>query len=586
MRRSALSLLLVLTALLLPLAVQANPKLIKAALGEQAEETPDQAGTAHQEGEGSADQGQQVAAPQSAEAAVTQGGDDASQAAQETAQEEEPSEPLNVIEQGGADLFSFVDATFDYVKGRPWPLIVTILLILLASVLSQIARIHKTTIHIKAPRLATYGALFLFLLSAVFNQYSASFANIFYFVSLTGITLAATQLSGVIVIDIFLQRRGIRVPTIIRDLLVIIVFVVAIFVVLGNQGVNLTAILASAGFVGIVLGLAMQDTLGNIISGLALQMERPFSVGEFVRFEDREGRVTEINWRSVRIETKDLETIIVPNSMITKASVVNLCRPTNLLRRHTIIGLPYGLPPNRAKRVIEDALKKLSSIVVDPPPKVLLTKYSDYSIDYKVTYFLAHPDGREDVLDEVNTVIWYALRRAGIEVPFPIQDIFVHNPEGKEKELSLREEEFQERLELLTDVPFFEPLPRDDLDHLARKARTEAFAAGEEVVRKGDLGASFFIVRDGTAVVVGRDDTDGSAIEIARLHRGAHFGEMSLMTGERRTATVVAHEDCEFLVVDREPFREVINRNPESLERISEIIVARKQATQKELDTR
>lgn len=483
----------------------------------------------------------------------------------------------------GGEEVPFFEEMWQYVQDHPAPLLVLAVLWLLMLVLHHVGLGVGGAKRLKSPTLVVYVSLFLYVLAAVFSRYSVGFGRVFYLVALTGVTLAAVQAAGVVVVDFVLARRSVKVPAIIRDILVITVFVVALFVVLGNQGVNLTAILASAGFVGIVLGLAMQDTMGNIISGLALQMEKPIDVGDIVRFDQREGRVTEINWRSVKLETSDRETIIVPNTMITKASLVNLCRPTMLLRRHTIVGLPYDVAPNRVKRVAEEALKRIPGVLHEPPPRALIMEYGASAIQYKITYFIEDIPRREMILDEVNTMLWYALRRANISIPFPIQDVFVHEPGQEGEGAQLRDEEFQERMELLASVPFFEPLPAADLEYLARRARVEAFAAREEIVRQGDLGASFFMVREGVAVVRGRDEESGTVIDVARLGRGAHFGEMSLMTGDRRSATVVALDDCEFLVVDREPFREVIHRSPESLERITEIMVARRMATQQEL---
>ena len=283
---------------------------------------------------------------------------------------------------------TFVEKVTDYVENHVIPIIVFILIWLFLQV---IKRLHIKTIierRIRGPLISAYLFLVVFVAASIFQVYSKGFGKVFLLTSLTALTLCAVQTTAIIIVDMILARRQVQVPAIIRDLIVIVVFVISLFVVLGNQGVNLTAILASAGFVGIVLGLAMQDTMGNIISGLAIQMEKPFDVGDFIRFENQEGRVAEINWRSVKIETVDRETVIVPNTMITKASLVNLCRPTVLLRLHTLIGLRYETPPNKIKRAIYDAVLRVPGVVVDPPPTVQLVRFADFYIEYKVTWFV------------------------------------------------------------------------------------------------------------------------------------------------------------------------------------------------------
>ena len=416
------------------------------------------------------------------------------------------------------------------------------------------------------------GILFLTLVSRL---YLPGIFKLLYFFSLATITLAGVLVGAFAVVDLVItRRREAPFPAIIRDILVVILYLVALFVVLGNQGLDLTAILASAGFVGLFVGLAMQDTLGNLVSGLAMQMEKPFDVGDWVKFSDQEGAVVEINWRSVTIETFWADIVVIPNTVVTKAPIINYSRPARNHRRKLNVGLPYGAPPEKVKRVIMDVLRRVPTVAMDPAPRVLLKEYGDFSIRYKILFFIEDFDEREFIEDEVMNRIWYALKRAGIRIPFPISDVYLR--QVKEEEASEDERaEGREVRTILERVSFFRPLSDADMDYLASAGRREFCPAGETVVRQGDPGHSFYVILDGT-VSVDVKGTGGEEISVARLSRGDYFGEMSLMTGEHRAANVRTLRDTEFLVIDKAVFKKIIESHPEVVGRISELIIARR----------
>ncbi|MFH1530687.1 MAG: cyclic nucleotide-binding domain-containing protein [Pseudomonadota bacterium] len=411
---------------------------------------------------------------------------------------------------------------------------------------------------------------------ALFSRlYLPGIFKLLYFLSLGTITLAGVLVGAFAVVDVAItRRREAPFPAIIRDIIVVLVYLVALFVVLGNQGLDLTAILASAGFVGLFVGLAMQDTLGNLVSGLAMSVEKPFDVGDWVRCSDQVGKVVETNWRSVTIETPWADIVTIPNSVITKAPIINYSRPARNHRRKVNIGLPYNAPPEKVKRIFMDVLRRVPAVSMDPVPRILLREYGDFSIRYKILFFINDFGDREIVEDEVMSRIWYALKRAGIRIPFPISDVYLR--QVKEEEATEDERaEGREVRSILERVSFFRPLSDEDMDYLAAAGRREFCPADEIVVRQGDPGHSFYVILDGTVSV----DVKGAGGEdtfVARLSRGDYFGEMSLMTGERRSATVRTLRDTEFLVVDKSVFKKIIESHPEVVGRISELIVARR----------
>lgn len=472
---------------------------------------------------------------------------------------------------------SYFEQVWFYFKDAGGGFTAAMILLGLLLLLSRLSSDPHILRRVRAPRVSLYAYLAALTMALLVKPQSFGLGRVFHVFGLSALTLSAVLVAGLVFIDIVLIRmRKVQFPAIIRDLLVIILFLISLIVVLGQQGLDLTAIVASAGFLGIVFGLAMQDTLGNVFAGLAIQVEKPFDVDDWVRFSEQEGRVKEINWRSVKIETLDKEVVVIPNTVVTKSQFVNMSQPTQVLRRRTMLRLPFGEPPNKVKRVITETLRRIPGILADPPPVVLVTKYLEYAIEYRLTYHITDIDRRESLQDEVLSKLWYSLKRGGLRVPFPVEDHYVRFPMEEEKKEDMGDKDVQEHKHLLGSVPFFAPLPPEDLDFLAVNAGMQGFAAGEEIVRQGEAGYSFYVVKEGLAEVRSSARGSGTALELARLQRGGYFGEMSLMTGERRSATVVAAVDTEFLVVDKEHFKSIITKHPEVVNRISEIIVARK----------
>jgi small-conductance mechanosensitive channel/CRP-like cAMP-binding protein len=386
-----------------------------------------------------------------------------------------------------------------------------------------------------------------------------------YVLALFVLALAVILAVSFAAFDLVLGRyRQIQVPKILRDILVLIVFSIAVIAVLGRQGVDLTSILTTSAVLTAVIGFALQDMLSSVISGLALQIERPFKRGDWVKFDEQEGFVLEINWRSTKLQTLHNDIVVIPNNVITRSAVINFTAPTRVHRRKLKLGLRYETPPNAAKASILRAVRSVEGVLAEPAPFVLTRSYDDFSIGYRIHFFIEDFPRKERIEDEVSTRIWYQLRRDGLGIPFPIRDINMRQitEAGEER---TRQRQLERTAAALGRVPFLEPLSEEERRALAGRLRRQIFAAGEEVIRQDDEGDSFYIIASG------RVDVRAGGRSVTGLGPDDYFGEMSLMTGEARTATVVAREDCECLVVDREAFAAVIRAN----EALVEAIVAR-----------
>jgi small-conductance mechanosensitive channel len=379
-------------------------------------------------------------------------------------------------------------------------------------------------------------------------------------------------------VDWFLGKRRARpLSKIFRDIIQVFVYVGVALLTLRAMGVAPGSLLTTSALLTAVIGLSLQETLGNLFAGLAIQAQHPFSVGDWVQFESDEtciGQVTEINWRATKVLTEEMVEVIVPNGTLAKAHIRNFTQPTLVSRRSAIVSGPYEAPPAKVEDALFDAIRGARNVLADPPPRVILKSFGNSGIDYHLQYFIDEFARRHEIDARVRSRIWYAFQRAGISIPFPIRD--VRMTDAAKVATELQEQELGEREAALHHVDFLDALPDVTLRGLAEGSEVRLYSAGEDVIRQGESGDELFIVLRGEAtVLVARDGREPG--EVARLAAGKFFGEMSLLTGEKRTATVRAGHRLELLVVGHDAFRRILADAPELAERISSVL-ARRQA--------
>ena len=348
-------------------------------------------------------------------------------------------------------------------------------------------------------------------------------------------------------------------PTIVQDAIVIGVFALAAILFMQEK------ILATTAVGAVVLGFALQDTLGNLFAGLAIQIEKPFRVGHWVAIAGTEGAVTEVTWRATKIRTKAGNFLIVPNSVVAKETVTNFSEPTQDTRLEVEVGASYETPPNHVKAVIRDALFDEPLIVHDREPEVLIVDFAASAITYRVRVWTRDFGADMIVRDRLRTLIYYAFRRRRIDIPYPIQVQMADVPGTPDDSTAVTPG-------TLDVVSIFAPLSVDQRGRLLDGTRVLVYAAGEVIVREGAHGNSMFMVIRGEAVVT-LSNTSG---QVARLHDGDFFGEMSLLTGEPRTATVTAATDCRLLEIGVEAFRRVALADPAIVEQVSAAVGTRR----------
>ena len=380
----------------------------------------------------------------------------------------------------------------------------------------------------------------------------------------------ALGLVNLIVVGLLNPWRADRVPDrfphIFQDAIVIALFGVSATLILQEK------ILATTAVGAVVIGFALQETLGNLFAGLAIQIEKPFRVGHWVTIGGKDGIVSEITWRATKIRTKAGNFVIVPNSALARDTITNYSEPTPETRIELEVGVAYDAAPNDVKAVMLDAIRGEPLIAESRPPEVLLAGFADSSITYRLRVWTTE-FGADDVLrDRLRTAVYYAFRRHDITIPFPVRvNLTGQTARPFDAERAAAETLFRH-------VPIFADLSASQRAELATVSRLAPYGRGETVVRQGEAGASMFVLARGEAVV----RLEPSGTEVARfVEPGAFFGEMSLLTGEPRTASVVAVTDCDLFEIAVEPFRRVVLGDPTLVERVGVAVAARRAELQR-----
>ncbi len=410
---------------------------------------------------------------------------------------------------------------------------------------------------------------------------AGGFNRLAQFASLLLILVCLGRAGFVLVIDSLLRRRWARpIPKIFRDILEGFVYVAAVLAMLRAAGAQLDALLTTSALLTAVVGLSLQDTLGNLFAGLSIQAQNPFEVGDWIQYNedpDMVGRVIEINWRATKVITLDQVEIVIPNGPLAKAPIRNFTKPTVLSRRTLQVVVPRDVAPHRVRRAIEMGLRDTDGVRLQPPPDVVTEAFTDYGMRYGVRFFIDDFEAREVTDGVARERIWYALSRAAIDVAVPLYDVAVH-PDDEAQRKRAEREALARRLRMLQRVDICRALPPEQQQQLAEAATVRPYASGELIIRQGDQGDELFIVVRGEVVITVDEDEPtpaGDSMEVARLGVGSFFGEMSMMTGTPRNANVRTLVDTELLVVSKAAFAPILDASPELAEELSEVLASR-----------
>ena len=364
-----------------------------------------------------------------------------------------------------------------------------------------------------------------------------------------------------------------EISTLLRTVLSIVIYIIAFSIIFQAQypSINLGSIFAGSAIFGIVVGLALQDTLGNLFAGIALQADQPFQIGDVINIPNRGiGVVEGVSWRGVKIRTFQNKRLLISNAVLGK-ELIEVAPKGNLNARVVYFNTLYANSPAKTIQVVRDAVRLVENVSQKMRPNVRIRNFGDSSVDWEVKYWLDDYSKHNDTDALIRQRIWYAFQREKIDFAFPTRTIHV---ESKPPETAF-DEHVNVVSEHLNKVDIFAPLSDEETERLAQSSRIRVYAPGEAIVRMGQEGNSMFVIMRGSVDV--QIPQNGSTRSLNRLRENDFFGEMSLLTGEPRTATVVALEETEVLRIDKNAVKQIFEANPELVSTISELVEERRE---------
>jgi len=378
----------------------------------------------------------------------------------------------------------------------------------------------------------------------------------------------------------------VAVPQILAEVLMALVLVVFAFWRMTAVGVNLAGIVTTSAVVTGVLAFSLQETLGNLWGGIQLQLDNTCRIGDWIHVDTVTGQVIDIRWRYVAIATNSGETVIIPNGSLSKSRVMVLSRRGDKRipwRREVEFGVAYDVPPARVIAAVEAALERaeIPNVAKSPHPDVLCRHFGDSAYEYVARYWLTNLAQDSWTDSQVRLHVAATLARHGMEVPYP------HRVLIRPKSTEIRHaRESAERLATLGELDLFTPLTNAEREALAGDLADYPFVGHDVIARQGEPADSLFILARGR-VAVFDDSAGGTGVRdrLATLCAPAYFGEMGLLTGQARSATVIAEEEVLCYRLQKAAFDAILHARPELVEGLSQVVAARQAANDAKLQS-
>jgi small-conductance mechanosensitive channel len=387
---------------------------------------------------------------------------------------------------------------------------------------------------------------------------------------LVSFTIAVVRTIGFVLFDVVFRRRKAReAPALLRLLLSIIlysIFFLIIYRVVLQEQLGDYFFLPTT-VVSVILGLALQDTLGNFFAGLSIHVEQPFHIFDAIRIGDVTGRVEAVTWRTTTIRTNNNTTIVFPNSRVAREPL-EVYKFNNLNRRVLRVPASFSIAPQKIITLVRDTVISIPNVASERTPIVRIGDFSDSNVIYEILYWVKDYMLIHDIDATIRQHLWYIYRRNDIEVPFPVRHVLFEQQEPA------RSREAANYNELIDSVEIFEPLSAQEKESVASSAIKTVYAPGESILRHGDPGDSMFVVSSGRVEVRLRG-SDGNAQQVAELGPGNFFGEMALLTGEPRNADVIAADEVGILEIRKDVLQQLLDNNADLAMALSHKIAER-----------
>ena len=371
--------------------------------------------------------------------------------------------------------------------------------------------------------------------------------------------------------------RG-KVPQLFLDIFRVLLVLTGGAIVLSYVwNVELGGLVTALGLGSFVLGLALQDTLGNLFSGIALVYEKPFTEGDWIQVDDEFGRVTEMNWRAVRIVTREGKMIVFPHLMIGQGMIINFSQPTKVHVIKVELSFSYADPPNKVKAAILETCLSTPDILDDPEPEVKTQEYADSSIKYEVEFAIADFRYHEEVTDDFMTRVWYTAKRHQLLIPFP--QLTLHRAEEKVKPKEEHEVLLSKGLERL---PNFLDIEATHVPSLKDGSVVLHYGKDEVIFRQGDLTGNLYVILEGEVILSSRGE-NGKNVIVNKLNQGDFFGEVAILSSRTSSMTAEASSDIRVMLIETDEVMDMVSKNPKLAFQLDEVMDLRRNSIRKNL---
>jgi small-conductance mechanosensitive channel/CRP-like cAMP-binding protein len=382
-------------------------------------------------------------------------------------------------------------------------------------------------------------------------------------------------INSIIFTPSFNDKRGKRASILIRNIFSISIYIIAFSLIFKSQypGIDLAAVFTTSAILGVILGLALQDTLGNLFAGLSLQADQPFAVGDVINIPNKgTGVIETVTWRGLKIRTFQNKLLMISNTNLGRETF-EVAPRDNLNARIVFFSSLYTDSPTKTIHVVREAVREAENVSQKIKPIVRIRNLGDSGIEWEVKYWLEDYTKYNDTDARVRKRIWYAFLREGIGFPFPTRTLYVKRRQAKPKS----EDETYRVFERLSAIEIFEPLNDDETMQLAKETAQRVFAPNEIIIRAGDAGETMFVINQGSVSVQIPEDVNGNKPRVlATLAEGKFFGEMALLTGEPRSATIIAKEETEVFEIGHDAVKKLFDNNPYLIESLSRAVAERR----------
>jgi small-conductance mechanosensitive channel len=367
------------------------------------------------------------------------------------------------------------------------------------------------------------------------------------------------------------KRNKTKVPQLFLDIFRVVMVLFGAAIVLSMVwGADLGGLVTALGLGSFVIGLALQDTLGNLFSGIALVYEKPFSEGDYIEVEDQRGKVIEMNWRAIRMETREKELIVIPHLVIGQGTIKNYSRPTSVHIMKTEIGFSHQNPPNKVKEALLSTCCSTPGILHDPEPEVKTNEYMESKVVYEVEFAIGNYKDHEEIMDDFMSRVWYTSRRH--DLVMPMSQMKIHHAHQMTDVEKYKLNQLENSLKKL---PQMLPIEKGNVSELIDGSEIQYFGKGEKVIRQGDPTGSLYVILEGKANLE-IANSNNEMVVIGKLEQGDFFGEIAVFTEKFSSFSVKAQEDLKVISVSQNEVLEMVELNPRLAEHLDEMMDARR----------